>query len=180
MKAVNTINGVLRRIELYIGAFIMVLIFGLTTLNIILRYIFNSPLIWADEVIRFGFVWLGYLSVCFTLSYDNHVRFTMSLDALHGKVKTVVYIFLDVLIAAVILILFPSMLKCFGFLVKTPALMISERYFFVIVPVGYSLIIIHSLLNVFKRLQPESFNNALPYREDAVSEYLTPAKGGKA
>lgn len=180
MKAVNTINGVLRRIELYTGALFILLIFGLTSLNIILRYFFNAPIIWAEEVIKFSFVWLGYLAVCFTLSYDNHVRFTMSLDAMRGNVKTAVYIIIDILIAAVIFVLFPSMLKCFGFLVKTPALMINERIFFMIVPVGYSLIIIHSLLNISKRLLPEEFNSNMPYNENSSSVSNIPTKEDNA
>lgn len=165
LKTVNAVNRVLRKIELYVGALLIGIIFVLTSINIILRYFFSSPIIWAEEVVRFAFIWLGYLTINYTLSFDGHVRFSMILDAIKGKARVIVYIVLDVLIAAVILVLFPSMLRSFRFLVKTPALMVSEVYFFLIVPIGYSLMIIHTSLNIFRRLNPATFSINPPFQD---------------
>ena len=58
MKILRAITGIIRKAELYFGAVVVAEIFILTTLNIIMRYIFNSPIFWCEEVILYSFVWM--------------------------------------------------------------------------------------------------------------------------
>ena len=166
MRAVNLINRMLRRAELYIGAVLTGVIFILTTVNIVLRYFFSRPILWAEEVVKFSFLWLGFLAVAYTLSYNNHVRFTLLLEKLPKKANIAVNILFDLMIAAVFVILYPSMLRCFRFLIRTPALQVNEKYFYWIVPVGYALFIVHSLLNITRHLFPSAFDDKPPYKPD--------------
>ena len=155
MKILRAITGIIRKAELYFGAVVVAEIFILTTLNIIMRYIFNSPIFWCEEVILYSFVWMGYLAVAYTLSMDNHVRFTLVLDKIPKVPKTIILAVLDLMIAAVFVILIPSAVRCMGFLINTPALKISEKYFYYIVPIGYSLMIFHSVVNMLSCFFPE-------------------------
>lgn len=166
LKALNKINVLLRKIEVYVGAGVIGMIFILTTLNIFLRYLFNSPIRWAEEVICYGFIWLGYMAICYTLSMDGHVRFTLLLDKLSKKARAVTCFVLDMLVAATFIAMGPSVIKCFGFMISTPSLEIWEGYFFLIVPIGYVLIIFHTLMNAISRFKPDAVDMVALYSEE--------------
>ena len=119
-------------------------------------------------MVKFSFLWLGFLAVAYTLSYNNHVRFTMVLEKLPHKVNVAVNILFDLMIAAVFIVLFPSILKCFNFMINTPALRISEKYFYWIVPIGYGLFIVHSLLNIARHIHPERMDDEPPFKPEAA------------
>ena len=149
----------------------------LVTVNIILRYFFNHPINWVEEVVCYAFIWLGYLAVSYTLSMDAHVRFTLVLDKAPAKAHAAICLALDVLVAAVFIVLYPSMLKCFGFMYETPSLRIWQGYFFMIVPVGYILIIYHSIVNIISRFHPDKVDmTPLIKPEDSSTE--NSSKGG--
>ena len=152
MKTLDKITAVMQKIELVIGAAIVAEIFVLTVANIILRYFFNSPIRWSDEVILYSFIWLGFLTAAYALSRDTHVRFSLVTDKLPVKTQLVIKAVCDLLIIAGFAVLYPSAVKVIDFLVKTPALKVPEKYFYYIVPIGYALFMIHSALNFGKRL----------------------------
>lgn len=152
MKVLDKITGILQKIELGIGTVVVAGIFLLTTINIFMRYALNSPIFWAEEVILYSFIWMGYLTAAYTLSKDQHVRFTLITDALSPKAQLIMKAIWDILIAVGFVLLYPSAIKVIDFLIKTPALQVPEKYFYMIVPIGYALIIIHTLINFSKRI----------------------------
>ena len=155
MKLLRSITNILQKVEIYFGAAAVMAIFILTTMGIVMRYFFNRPLSWCEEVIIYMFIWTGFLAVSYTLSKDNHVRFSLLLDKIPDPCQSVLLAVMDILIAAVFVVLLPSAIRCIAFLLNTPAMKIPEKYFYYIVPVGYCLIIFHSAVNMLSRFFPE-------------------------
>jgi TRAP-type C4-dicarboxylate transport system permease small subunit len=156
LKVLTTINRILQKIEIAIGAVIVAAIFLLTLLNIVMRYFFSAPLFWCEEVILYSFIWLGFLTVAYTLANDKHVRFSLFLDKFKGKAYITVQVLIDLMIIAVLAILLPSAIRVIPFLIKTPALKIPEKYMYIILPISYCIMMYHSAINMIGRFkQPE-------------------------
>ena len=47
---------------------------GMMTVQLVLRAIFNAPITWVEEVVRYCFVWAVYLGSVLALVRDSHIR----------------------------------------------------------------------------------------------------------
>lgn len=64
--------------------------FGVTTLNVICRYVFNSPLIFAVELGRYTFTGIVYLGSIFVMREDGHIGLDIIVDILPEKLRNIV------------------------------------------------------------------------------------------
>ncbi len=94
---------------LYAAIIIMFCImFGVTTLNVILRYIFNSPLSFAVELGRYTFCAIVYLGSILVMRDDGHIGLDIIVDAFPRRLRFVVKKITRVLVLAY-LVVFCSM-----------------------------------------------------------------------
>jgi len=71
---------------LYItAAAFLILSVVIMTMQIVLRVIFNYPLIWPEEVSRYLFVWVVYLGTVVGVINDTHIRVLVAIDPLGRK-----------------------------------------------------------------------------------------------
>ncbi|MFX0200214.1 MAG: TRAP transporter small permease subunit [Candidatus Hodarchaeota archaeon] len=75
-----------------IAGFLSLAMVALTTCDVVLRYIFNSPLEWGLEVQEFFLVGIVYLGLGYTEQQDGHVRVEMVFSLLPEKTKRVLMI----------------------------------------------------------------------------------------
>jgi TRAP-type C4-dicarboxylate transport system permease small subunit len=47
---------------------------GMMTVQLVRRVIFNAPITWVEEVVRYSFVWAVYLGSVLALIRDSHIR----------------------------------------------------------------------------------------------------------
>ncbi len=76
-----------------LNAVILVLflvMFGVTTLNVVMRYCFNSPLSFAVELGRYTFISIVYLGAIFVMRSDGHIGLDIIVEALPGKLSVFV------------------------------------------------------------------------------------------
>jgi len=57
---------------------------GLTFAQVVLRYVFNTPQTWVEEVGRYLFIWITFLGAAAAFSRDTHIRVD-AVMALFGK-----------------------------------------------------------------------------------------------
>ena len=67
MKILEDINDRIDGIVKWIIIIAMIIIPGVMTLQVIIRYVFNYPLSWAEESVRYTFIWLVFMSACAAL-----------------------------------------------------------------------------------------------------------------
>lgn len=72
--------------------------FGSTTLNVIMRYVFNSPLVFAVELGRYTFAGIVYLGSIFVMRDDGHIGLDIVVDMLPKKLGVIVKKFTRVLV----------------------------------------------------------------------------------
>ena len=60
---------------------------GIITANVILRYIFHSPLAWLDEFAGFGLIWLGFVLSVRLMDEDDHFHVDVFTRRITSKLK---------------------------------------------------------------------------------------------
>ena len=79
---------------------LFIAMFGVTTLNVIMRYVFNSPLSFAVEFGRYTFAGMVYLGSIYVMRDDGHIGLDIVVDALPQPLRTIVKKFSRVLVLA--------------------------------------------------------------------------------
>ncbi len=121
-------------IGLITGAIILTLFAG-----VILRYIFNAPLFWAEEIVVLGLIWMTFLGGIVLVRDDKNVAITAITDALPQKLAKVVCFIADLLVLGIIGVMVWLSWTLTGRLgmSTTPALRISESWYGAAMFIGF-------------------------------------------
>jgi TRAP-type C4-dicarboxylate transport system permease small subunit len=87
-------------IGLLIGAIVLITLAAVYT-----RYVMNDPLSWTEQVSRILFVWVTFLGAAVLYRQRMHITIDMFLLMLPARIRTAVYWFVEVTVAAFICIL---------------------------------------------------------------------------
>ena len=93
-----------RYMSILLGA-ILALISILIFLNVGLRYLFNSGLVWAEECTRFLFVWAVFLGAVLALKDNNHLGFTSVVKAMPTAIKKTFFVSSNIMIIGILVLL---------------------------------------------------------------------------
>lgn len=124
---------------------ILALILSMVVLQVISRYVFNYPIEWSEEMARFLFIWLGFISAAVALKEDQHVKFTFIIDILPQKARRIIDIFNDLLTMAflIVLIIYGVMLTINTHSIPSVTLdFIRWSYVYASLPIGFSFLLI--------------------------------------
>ncbi|MBE1555615.1 TRAP transporter small permease [Sporosarcina limicola] len=61
--------------------------------GVIMRYIFNEPKAWVEEVVRYVIIWGTFLGFPIALRYNHHIQVDILYDKLSRRAKKVVDLF---------------------------------------------------------------------------------------
>lgn len=73
-------------IETYLATIALIVFTTLVVFQVIMRYIFNSPPVWSEEIARYALVWFVYLSGSYAAKYQRHVKFNVIIDLIGKKI----------------------------------------------------------------------------------------------
>lgn len=92
-----SLNSILAALILLMGVFV----FG----NVLLRYLFNSGLPWAEELSRFLFVWVTFLGAIEAMIQNKHLGFSSLIVKMPRTVKKLFYLASNLLMLYVLYLL---------------------------------------------------------------------------
>lgn len=124
---------------------ILVLLLIFVVIQVVSRFVFNYPIEWSEEMARFMFIWLGFISAAVALKEDQHVRFTFIIDRLPKKISRIINIFNDLLtiIFLIILIIYGVVLVINTHSIPSVTLeFIRWSYVYASLPIGFSFLLI--------------------------------------
>lgn len=79
-----------------VGAIIMVLMLLLIALSVVLRYAFNEPITWADQVATYGLVYMTFLGAARVLARRGHVSVDILEASLKPRHQKLLHVFIDI------------------------------------------------------------------------------------
>lgn len=143
--------------------------------SVIMRYIFNNSLSWAEEICKYLFVWSAFLSASLCLKRRSSIKIDMLLLALPPSMQRLLLIVGDI----VMLVFFSYMLKAAWAVTSglfrsgqtSPALELPMYCIYASTVVGFALCIVRLLQRMYFLLtKPKACYN----------DHLEAGKGGNA
>ncbi|OLQ89780.1 C4-dicarboxylate ABC transporter substrate-binding protein [Vibrio ponticus] len=161
-KAKNKWIAVLDRIsqlDTIIAGLFLGLIVLLMSYSVVIRYVFNSPSSWVEEVCLALFVWMTFMGASALMRTDEVVR----IDYLVHKLPTKAARILDHLLRPLIVIFALGFMVYWGWKLLpfsqvrfTPALKIPYVYIYAAVPVSGTFMLYHQLKHLYSFFVPSS------------------------
>jgi TRAP-type C4-dicarboxylate transport system permease small subunit len=69
--------------------------------NVVLRYAFNAPIAWGDEVMQFAFIWFVFIGAVAAMKSGSHFSVTLLLDQLPRPIAAVIKVTGDLAVIAI-------------------------------------------------------------------------------
>jgi TRAP-type C4-dicarboxylate transport system permease small subunit len=134
--SVRVVEGVL--------ALLMLLLIGLVSAQIFMRYVVHSPLVWSEELARMTFVYLTFIGAGLAFHRGENLRLAVLTDALSERarlrLRAATYV-VEVLFIGIVLVYSVPLLRRL-YPAHTPALEWSMDCFYAGVAVGGAVILI--------------------------------------
>ena len=105
----------------YLASALFITIGFIVSYEVIMRYLFNSPTIWVNEVSRFLQIWATYLALTYSFHKNDFIRITVVYDRLNENGKKL----LD-FISFVFIIIFSSFVVYYGWLIAYDSLKVGR------------------------------------------------------
>lgn len=100
MKKNNTALTVLKNLDLVVASLALVGLIALTFVGVIMRYIFNAPFAWQEEVQLMLIVWVTFLGGRYAFVTGSHCAIDVLVDLFPKKVQR----YFDLVIMAIVVI----------------------------------------------------------------------------
>lgn len=129
---------------------------GVLFAGVVSRYVFESPLVWSDELASILFLWLAMLGAVVALRRSEHMRMTAFVDNASPQVRA----FLEVIAIAVplaflALMIYPGLhYASEESFITTPAMEISGSWGASAFPVGMILMLVVALIRLARMGRP--------------------------
>ena len=105
----------------YLASALFIAIGFIISYEVIMRYLFNSPTVWVNEISRFLQIWATYLALTYSFDRKEFIRITVLYDKLNEAGKKV----LD-FISAIFILTFSSFVLYFGWLIAYDSLKVGR------------------------------------------------------
>ncbi len=105
----------------YLASALFIAIGFIVSYEVIMRYLFNSPTIWVNEVSRFLQIWATYLALTYSFHKQDFIRITVIYDRLNETGKKI----LD-FISFIFIIIFSCFVVYYGWLIAYDSLRVGR------------------------------------------------------
>lgn len=114
--------------------------------EVVRREVFAYSSIWGEEIVRYSFIYLAWVGAAAAVKERGHIRIDVLMQYVRPRVKAALYIFGDIVMAAVALVAvywsFETVLVSAKFGSVTHGLRISQVWFLMAVPFGFALVLL--------------------------------------
>jgi len=151
MKILLRFDTVLTRIEGALLVLFLSVMVVLSFVQVVLRNGFSESLLWGDILLRHLVLWIGFVGAALATSKDRHINIDAITRFLTPRLKGIAKIVTNLFAATVCYFLFRASLTFLGNELSDSSTVygeISALYSQIIIPVGFSLIILHFLIRI--------------------------------
>lgn len=145
----------------------------LLSVNVILRFGFQSGFAWAEEISRFMFIWLMYFSISYATRNNRNIKVTLLVSKFKEKAQKIIMIITDFLFLGFSVFIFISAVQICQSITefndKATTLNISMNFMYGAATVGFVLIIVRLIQTIAWRFK--NFSQSLDYFENYAGVY---------
>lgn len=142
-----TLWTVLLNLDAIITAVTLTLATIIVNVNVITRYFLSKPLYWGEEVATGLFVWTVFIGSAYAFRKKAHLGVDILVNALPGKLRSVVKVIMDILVLFVLIMLtYVSTLYVYNTWDKlSNTLRVPSWYVSIAVPAGFGLSVLFGI-----------------------------------
>lgn len=156
LRQASAVLAVVDRLILAFAAALTGVFVGCVIIQIAVRYLFEFPAPWTEELSRYAFVWASFLAAAPIVGSNQHFMIDMLVESLSGTAKRICLI-----LATLCTLVFTMILVIWGFSwawrmvpVTSAVLEVSQGAIYGIVPAAGAYMSIHSILRLLRLLDP--------------------------
>ena len=155
MEILKYISDGIQKISKIIVIVLTLLIVLVIMLQVISRYIFNSPFSWTMELNVLFFEFLIFIGAAIVLRDDDHVKMDFLVLKFSERVQRIIKVFITVLIIGFLVISIRNNINLLPMhsQYRTPVVRIPTSVFNISFTIGCVFMIAHSLLNLVSTLK---------------------------
>jgi TRAP-type C4-dicarboxylate transport system permease small subunit len=155
MNLLKTIDKVLTKFEGYVLITLLLTMVVMAFLQVVLRNLFSSGILWADIVLRHLLLWLGFLGAAIATSENRHINIDALRRFFSKRMRSAVEVLTNSF-AAMICFMLSSASWTFvqGEIADRRTLFgdIPSWYAQIIIPVGFGLLVVHFAIRALMQL----------------------------
>ena len=139
----------------YLASALFITIGFIVSYEVIMRYLFNSPTIWVNEVSRFLQIWATYLALTYSFHKNDFIRITVVYDRLNENGKKI----LD-FISFIFILIFSSFVVYYGWLIAYDSLKVGRTSSTILdvpsfltelaIPLCFAFLVLRVILEIIK------------------------------
>jgi TRAP-type C4-dicarboxylate transport system permease small subunit len=126
--------------------------------QVVLRYVFNDPLDWSEEMARIVFIYLAFIGIGAAFGRRRHMSIDALVVLLPPRIKRAVEFAVvgiaSAFLVAVIMLTARSMAELHRMDITTPALEYPMPLVYLVIPLGLSALIAQMWMDLFKERKP--------------------------
>lgn len=134
-----------------------VMLVATMAVEVLRRELFSYSSIWGEEIVRYAFIYLVWIGAAVAVRDRAHIRIDVLLHYLGPRMKALLYIFGDLVMAAVAVIALYWSLETVHVSAKfgsvSHGLRISMVWFLMAVPIGFSLMLLRLVQSLLRDLR---------------------------
>jgi TRAP-type C4-dicarboxylate transport system permease small subunit len=140
------VRFVLKYFEEIVAGVFMVLMSLSTFANVVARYVFNSPIQWAEEFSRYAFIWVVFMGAAVCTKRNRHIAIDSLLQILPAPMQRVFRLLVDVcILGLMVVIVYYGGILTSAATQTTATLKIPQYVVYLVVPASAALIFLHTL-----------------------------------
>ncbi|MEM1100243.1 MAG: TRAP transporter small permease [Pseudomonadota bacterium] len=122
-----------------------VMLVGTMFIEVVRREVFAYSSIWGEEIVRYSFIYLAWIGAAAAVKERGHIRIDVLMHYLPRTLKTLLYIFGDIVMFIIALIAiywsWEALHVSWKFQSVTDGLRIGRYFFLFAVPFGFALVV---------------------------------------
>jgi TRAP-type C4-dicarboxylate transport system permease small subunit len=148
LQGSKNIGLALQRAEMAIGVVCLAVMLIVMLVNIFFRYVLSKPIFFSDELNNYLFIWMSFLSACFVMGNDGHVRVTAIVSLLPEKAQIVMKLIMEGCMLVVFSLYIIPSATMLGRLKLSSMMRVPLKYVYVIMPIAFGLMGVHIVVNM--------------------------------
>ena len=148
MKVLKRIDNWLGGLELGIVIFLLGTMIGFAFLQVVLRNIFSTGIVWVEIFLRHTVLWLGFLGGALATGNQRHIKVDAFSHLFSKRSQAFLHVITNLFAAFICLLLTQASIKFVGSEIEMKSIVfdgIPAWYVELIIPVGFALHSIHFL-----------------------------------
>lgn len=148
----SALSNIVARCEIFICQFLIICFVGLLLANVTMRYLFTSPIYFAEELAVYILIWMAFLAIAATIARQEMISLEFLAAMTSPLIQRTLRVVVDVVVLGMVLVLtWVSWRWLFSPAVQYEqalTLGIGKKPFYAIIPIFFTLASLHTLSNL--------------------------------